>query len=211
MTAPAAYVLMLGVLVELRHGLAAVGGRGRWARLLSVGYVFRGGLRAVVATDVVQFFLMFLAFLVLVPVCVTRFGGWSFLQANLPAGASELGRRSGLPGHRRVVLHRPVHPGRAGLLPALLRRPATKRPPSGASPRPSASGSVFDFLTTTAGLYARALLPDLADPVQAFPALAAAGAARLLAGGVHGGAAGHDHVDGRQLRLHRRRSPWAGT
>ena len=32
---------------------------------------------------------------------------------------------------------------------------------------------VFDFLTTTAGLYARALLPDLADPVQAFPALAA--------------------------------------
>ncbi len=33
---------------------------------------------------------------------------------------------------------------------------------------------LFDFLTTTAGLYARALLPDLADPVQAFPALAAA-------------------------------------
>ena len=32
---------------------------------------------------------------------------------------------------------------------------------------------VFDFLMTTAGLYARALLPDLANPVQAFPALAA--------------------------------------
>ena len=31
----------------------------------------------------------------------------------------------------------------------------------------------FDFLTTTAGLYARVLLPDLADPVEAFPALAA--------------------------------------
>ncbi|MFH1845058.1 MAG: hypothetical protein ABIF77_17865, partial [bacterium] len=30
----------------------------------------------------------------------------------------------------------------------------------------------FDFLTTTAGLYARAVLPDLADPVAAFPALA---------------------------------------
>ena len=30
----------------------------------------------------------------------------------------------------------------------------------------------FDFLTTTAGLYARALMPNLDDPVQAFPALA---------------------------------------
>jgi SSS family solute:Na+ symporter len=31
----------------------------------------------------------------------------------------------------------------------------------------------FDFMTTFCGLYARALLPDLADPVSAFPALAA--------------------------------------
>ena len=30
----------------------------------------------------------------------------------------------------------------------------------------------FDFLTTTAGLYARAILPTLDNPVQAFPALA---------------------------------------
>ncbi len=31
---------------------------------------------------------------------------------------------------------------------------------------------VFDFLTTACGLYARALLPNLADPVYAFPRLA---------------------------------------
>jgi SSS family solute:Na+ symporter len=31
---------------------------------------------------------------------------------------------------------------------------------------------VFDFLTTMTGLYARALLPNLADPVAAYPALA---------------------------------------
>jgi solute:Na+ symporter, SSS family len=30
----------------------------------------------------------------------------------------------------------------------------------------------FDFMTTACGLYARALLPDLADPVYAFPRLA---------------------------------------
>ena len=40
--------------------------------LLSVAYVFRGGLRAVVATDLVQFVLMFAGFLVLLPVCVVR-------------------------------------------------------------------------------------------------------------------------------------------
>ena len=32
--------------------------------------------------------------------------------------------------------------------------------------------AVFDFLTTTCGLYARAILPDLADPVSSYPALA---------------------------------------
>jgi SSS family solute:Na+ symporter len=31
---------------------------------------------------------------------------------------------------------------------------------------------VFDFLTTAAGLYARAVLPDLTEPVAAYPALA---------------------------------------
>ena len=84
MTAPAAYVLMLGVLVNFATGwplwVGVVLGTG-----LSIGYVFRGGLKAVVATDIVQFFLMFISFLVLVPVCVKTFGGWDFLKANLPA------------------------------------------------------------------------------------------------------------------------------
>ncbi|MBM3324539.1 MAG: hypothetical protein FJY66_02595, partial [Calditrichaeota bacterium] len=31
---------------------------------------------------------------------------------------------------------------------------------------------LFDFMTTTTGLYARALLPDIADPTVAFPELA---------------------------------------
>jgi len=32
---------------------------------------------------------------------------------------------------------------------------------------------VFDFMTTSTGMYARALLPDLVDPVAAYPVLAA--------------------------------------
>ena len=172
MTAPAAYVLMLGVLVQLATGWPL------WVGVvlgtaLSVGYVFRGGLRAVVATDKVQFVLMFAAFLVLVPVCVVKFGGWSFLRADLPAGHLDVGRRPGLAGGGRVVRHRGGHAGRTGVLPALLRRgrPSARR--GAASCVSIGFWIVFDFLTTTAGLYARAVLPDLADPVAAFPALAA--------------------------------------
>ena len=50
MTTPAAYVLMLGVLVQFATGwplwLGVILGP-----LLSVGYVFRGGMRAIVVTD----------------------------------------------------------------------------------------------------------------------------------------------------------------
>ena len=88
MTVPAAYVLMLGVLVEWVTGwplwLGVVVGTA-----LSVGYVFRGGLKAIVGTDMVQFVLMFLGFAVLVPVCAVKLGGWSYLSdalAKIDAG-----------------------------------------------------------------------------------------------------------------------------
>ncbi|MEN8006482.1 MAG: sodium:solute symporter family protein [Candidatus Krumholzibacteriota bacterium] len=170
MTAPAAYVLMLGVLVNFATGLPL------WigvvlGTLLSISYVFRGGLRAVVATDVVQFFLMFLAFGVLVPVCVSRFGGWSFLQAGLPEGHLKWDGGLGLQAIAVwyfIALSTLVEP-------AFYQRCYAARTEKTAKWGIAAAIGfwiVFDFLTTTAGLYARVLLPDLADPVQAFPALA---------------------------------------
>jgi SSS family solute:Na+ symporter len=171
MTAPAAYVLMLGVMVSFATGWPL------WVGVvlgtaLSVGYVFRGGLKAVVATDMVQFVLMFLGFLVLVPVCVGRFGGLEFLRANLPA--AHLSWDGGL-GVQAVGVWYVIAM-------ATLVEPAFYQRCYAARSDGVARGGillaigfwiVFDFLTTTAGLYARALLPDLADPVQAFPALAA--------------------------------------
>ncbi len=171
MTVPAAYVLMLGVLLNFATGwplwVGVVGGTA-----LSVGYVYRGGLRAVVATDMVQFVLMFLGFLILVPVCVGRFGGWEFLKANLPAGHLKWDGGLGVQAiavwyfialstlvepafYQRCFAAQSESTARRGILAAI------------------GLWMVFDFLTTTAGLYARAVLPDLADPVQAFPALAA--------------------------------------
>jgi SSS family solute:Na+ symporter len=42
--------------------------------------------------------------------------------------------------------------------------------------------AVFDFMTTTCGLYARALMPDLADGARAFPLLGAGVLPPVLAG-----------------------------
>lgn len=171
MTAPAAYVLMLGVLLNFATGWPL------WVGVvlgtaLSVGYVFRGGLRAVVATDIVQFFLMFLGFLVLVPVCVKTYGGWDFLQGNLPP--AHLKWDGGL-GVQAVAVWYFI--ALATLVePAFYQRCYAARSEKVARGGIAAAIGlwlVFDFLTTTAGLYARAALPDLADPVQAFPALAA--------------------------------------
>jgi solute:Na+ symporter, SSS family len=171
MTAPAAYVLMLGVLVVFATGWPL------WVGVfmgtaLSVGYVFRGGLRAVVATDVVQFFLMFAAFLILVPTCVIKFGGWSFLQAKLPT--AHLAWDGGL-GWQAIAVWYFIALSTL-VEPAFYQRCYAAQSESTAKRGIAAAIGlwiVFDFLTTTAGLYARVLLPDLADPVQAFPALAA--------------------------------------
>jgi len=171
MTAPAAYVLMLGVLLNFATGWPV------WVgvvlgTVLSVSYVFRGGLRAVVATDMVQFVLMFLGFLVLVPVCVVRFCGWSFLQAGLPA--THLQWDGGLGWQAIAVWY--VIALSTLVEPAFYKRCYAARSEATAQRGIFAAIGfwiVFDFLTTTAGLYARVVLPDLADPVQAFPALAA--------------------------------------
>ncbi|MFO7654881.1 MAG: sodium:solute symporter family protein [Candidatus Krumholzibacteriia bacterium] len=172
MTAPAAYVLMLGVLVQLATGYPL------WVGVtvgtaLSVSYVFRGGLRAIVGTDMVQLALMFLAFLVLVPACVARWGGWSFLAASLPAG--HLQPAGGQPWQALAVWYFIA-------LQTLVEPTFYQRCYAARDERTARRGIllaigfwlVFDALTTAAGLYARAVLPDLDQPVAAFPALAAA-------------------------------------
>jgi len=115
---------------------------------------------------------MFLGVLVLVPVCVHRFGGWEFLQANLPVG--HLQWDGGLGVQAIAVWY--------FIALSTLVEPAFYQRCFAAKTEQTARRGIFaaiglwmffDFLTTTAGLYARAILPDLANPVQAFPALAA--------------------------------------
>jgi len=168
--APAAYVLILGTLIASMTGLpltaCVIGGA-----LLSVFYIHRGGLPTVVRTDMFQFALMFGGFIVMVAVLFARHGGLGFLRLGLPA---DHWTWHGGNAPQAVLVWYFIALGTL-VEPAFWQRAFAARDPGAA--RRGVLISVgfwmfFDFLTTTTGLYARALLPALDDPVRAFPALA---------------------------------------
>jgi len=169
-TVPAAYVLQVGVLADTAFGIpltiGVIGGT-----VFSIIYIFSGGLRGDVLTDKAQFVMMFTGFIVLFIVLITNYGGVSFLEANLPS--THFTWRGTNPGsyifvwyfialatlvepsfYQRCFAARSEKTARNGILIAI------------------AFWALFDFMTTSTGMYARALLPDLADPIAAYPTLA---------------------------------------
>jgi SSS family solute:Na+ symporter len=169
-TVPGAYVLSIGILCEQILGIpfwvGVIGGS-----LFSIVYVYLGGFSSVVRTDIFQTICMFLGFAVLFVFLTMKYGGYEFLQTHLP------------------VNHLTWHGGQSGWVIATwyvialmtLAEPAFyQRCYAAKTPEAARNGiflsialwACFDFLTTSCGLYARALLPDLADPVSSFPSLA---------------------------------------
>jgi solute:Na+ symporter, SSS family len=170
MTIPAAYILMLGVLAQQLFGWPL------WLGVLvgaffSIVYSYIGGFGSVVRTEGLQFVLMFLGFAVLLVVLVTSYGGLDFLTSHLPE--THLTWHGGKSGwyiaswyfialaalidpafYQRCCAARTENTARNGILISI------------------ACWAVFDFMTTSCGLYARALLPDLADPVASYHVLA---------------------------------------
>ncbi|MEW5924353.1 MAG: sodium:solute symporter family protein [Candidatus Zixiibacteriota bacterium] len=171
MTLPGAYILMLAVLIEFLFGwplwVGAVVGT-----VFSLFYVHLGGFRSVVRTDMLQFTLMFLGFIVLFIALVTRYGGLSFIADSVP--------------HEHLTWHGGNSAGYIAvwyvIALATLIEPAFYQRCYAARTEPIAKKGIlisilfwiaFDFLTTSCGLYARALLPDLANPISSYPSLAA--------------------------------------
>jgi SSS family solute:Na+ symporter len=171
MTVPAAYILTLGVLCQYLFGwpfwLGMVVGT-----LFSVIYVYSGGFNSIVRTDELQFVLMFAGFILMFIILYSSNGGLDFLQDTTPP------------------THFSWHGGNTPwyiatwyfiALATLIEPAFYQRCYAAKSPRVAQRGIIisilcwacFDFLTTSCGLYARALLPDLAEPISAFPALAA--------------------------------------
>ncbi len=169
-SAPAAYVLMLGTLFAAMFGFPLVPCV-LAATLLSVFYIDRGGLRTVVFTDQVQFALMYLGFFLIVGFLVAQHGGLSFLRAHLPP--THFLWHGGNPAPAIFVWYFIA-------LSALVDPGFWQRTYAARDPEVARNGvlwsiacwAVFDFLTTVTGLYARALLPNLRDPVFAFPEVA---------------------------------------
>ncbi len=170
LSSPAPYVLMLGILIQMIFHLPL------WACVLagvffSTCYSLRGGMRSVVQADNVQFVLMFLGFMIALPVLAWRFGGWAFLRSHLP------------PEH--FVWHGGNAPQYIFVwyfiaLQTLVEPTFYQRAYAAATPEVARRGvlisigfwALFDFLTTFTGMYARALMPHLANPTESYPALA---------------------------------------
>jgi solute:Na+ symporter, SSS family len=167
---PAPYVLMLGVLVQLIFGLSLLASI-LVSTFLTVCYLYSGGFRSDVNANVLEFILMFAGFALVVPFSYAKFGGLDFLQRNLPP------------------LHLTWHGGNSTQYiivwffialwtlvdPAFYQRCYAAR--DGATAQKGILIStlcwfVFDFFTSTAGLYARAVLPNLQHPMFAYPLLA---------------------------------------
>jgi len=167
---PAAYVLMLGTLFAAMTGLSLAPCIVA-AAVLSLFYVDKGGMRTVVFTDQVQFVLMYAGFALLLGFLVAQHGGAGFLRQHLPP--THLTWHGGNPPQAILVWYFIA-------LSALVDPGFWQRAYAARDPRVArnavlwsvVSWAVFDLMTTAAGLYARVLLPDLRDPVFAFPELA---------------------------------------
>jgi SSS family solute:Na+ symporter len=167
---PAPYALMLAVLLQLVTG---------WSYVLclvigtfaTIVYLLVGGFRSDVNTNVLEFVLMFLGFAVILPFAYTKFGGFDFIQHNVPplhltwnGGNSmqfvlvwffiALWTLVDPAFHQRCYAAKSGEVAQKGILVSII------------------FWFIFDAMTATAGLYARAALPNLSQPVMAFPLLA---------------------------------------
>jgi SSS family solute:Na+ symporter len=169
-TMPAAYLLMMGKMTAWIFGIsypvALI-----VAVLFSTIYIFAGGLRSVVRTDVFEFLIMYAGFAMMVVTLGSRFGGMEFLRAHVkPDLFTPLGGQS-----FAAVFVWYVIASTTLIEPLFYERVAALKSERIALPGILTAiffWAIFDFMTTTTGLYARALLPDLKDPAYAFPELA---------------------------------------
>jgi SSS family solute:Na+ symporter len=167
---PAPYIFMLGILTQLIFG---------WSLLVSmvvvlifsVVYLFKGGLIADIRVNVFEFILMFTGFGIILPFCFFKLGGLDFLVNNLPSTHLDLTGGNSLqyilvwffigawalvdPSfHQRCYAAKSESTARNGIFVSLI------------------FWFVFDFLTTTCGLYAAAHLKGLNNPAMSYPLLA---------------------------------------
>ena len=170
LVSPAPYLLMTANLLRLIFKTNTIISL-LLALLLSLIYLFKGGYRSDLYANVFQFFVMFAGFILIVVISYFSFGGYSYLEMHLPENHLKItGGASPVylivwflialwtfadPGfHQRSYSAKSGSVAVKGILISII------------------FFALFDFLTTTTGLYARATLPDLSQPVLSFPLFA---------------------------------------
>lgn len=163
---PAPYALMTGVVFNVFFNIPLSGGIFLGMFLSSI-YLFFAGYRSDIYTDVYQFILMFVGFGILLFFSLYNFGSFIYLKENLseeylipfkniPAGYFIVWLLIGLwtfvdPGfHQRSYAAKTEKVAMYGLLISVL------------------FWFVFDFMTVSTGLFARAYLPELKNPVHTY-------------------------------------------
>lgn len=170
LVSPAPYLLMTATLMkeifQVDYLLALV-----ISFILSGSYLIKGGFRSNVYVDAFQFFVMFIGFIVAVIICFSTLGSIEFLIKNLPSTHLKItGDASPTfiivwflialwtfadPGfHQRAYAAKNSKVAKWGIIISVF------------------LWILFDFLTTSTGLFARALFANLEQPVLAFPFLA---------------------------------------
>jgi solute:Na+ symporter, SSS family len=167
---PAPYILMLGILTEVIFG---------WSLnvsmficlIVSIVFLFKGGLRADIKVNIFEFILMFLGFGIILPFCYFKLGGISYLTNNLPqthtsiTGGNSIGYIMvwffiGMwalvdPGfHQRCYAAKDGNTAKKGVLISLI------------------FWFIFDFMTTVSGLYAYIYIKNIENPAMSYPMLA---------------------------------------
>jgi len=167
---PAAYVLMVGILIQLVFGLDLVTSVTA-TTVLTICYLYWGGFRSDVWANALEFVLMFLGFAMILPFAYFKLGGWVYIATHVPP------------------LHLAWNGGNSWQFIAVwffialwtLVDPAFHQRCYAAKDGKTAQRGIlisipfwffFDFMTSMAGLYARAALPDLPNPAFSYPLLA---------------------------------------
>ena len=170
LVSPAPYLLMTANLISLIFGTGILISL-MLGLILSTAYLLQGGFKANIFTDSFQFFVMFGGFILILFFAFSDYGGAKFLSANLPVNHLKItGGASPTfiiiwflialwtfadPGfHQRCYAAKSGDIAVKGILISII------------------LWALFDFLTTTTGLYSRAVLPGIAQPVQSYPLLA---------------------------------------
>lgn len=180
LVSPAPYLLMTSILIDQIFDIGYF-----YSLLLSLTlaglYLLKGGFRATVFTDAFQFFVMFIGFIIMLIAAYHSFGGTDYLTKNLPTEHLKLtgGASSGFvivwflialwtfadPGfHQRSFAAKNGKVAKWGIIISIF------------------FWLLFDFLTTSTGLYARATLQNLEQPLMAYPLLAE----KILGSGLKG-------------------------